>query len=128
MPAGLDDLAEEAVRLAEEACALTGLTAPEMIATLAAAYAETDKIPQAIKASKATFVIWTSKTHLGSGVPREIRIGRRSKVPDILLLEEGVDAPDEYKGSDSEWTRFSRNNAPALFAKVIRSYREMDGT
>ena len=39
----------EAVRLAEQACGLTGRTAPEMLATLAAAYAETDKVPQAIK-------------------------------------------------------------------------------
>jgi hypothetical protein len=39
----------EAVRLAEQACGLTNRTAPEMLATLAAAYAETARIPEAIK-------------------------------------------------------------------------------
>ena len=38
----------EAVRLAEHACALTGRTAPEVLATLAAAYAESGRIPEAI--------------------------------------------------------------------------------
>jgi tetratricopeptide (TPR) repeat protein len=40
---------QEAIRLAEKACGLTGSPAPQMLATLAAAYAETDKIPQAVK-------------------------------------------------------------------------------
>ena len=40
-----------AVRLAEHACALTSRAAPE-VAALAAAYAETDKIPQAIKTAE----------------------------------------------------------------------------
>lgn len=84
-----------------------------------------EKIPQAITASKAAFVLWTSKTPLGTGVQKEIKICRKSKVPDILLIEEGVDPPAEYQGSDIEWTRFARNNAPVVFANVIQSYREM---
>jgi Flp pilus assembly protein TadD len=39
----------EAVRLAEHASALTGRTDPKMLAALAAAYAETARIPEAIK-------------------------------------------------------------------------------
>jgi Flp pilus assembly protein TadD len=42
----------EAVRLAEHACALTGRTAPEMLATLAAAYAESGKVSEAIKVAE----------------------------------------------------------------------------
>jgi tetratricopeptide (TPR) repeat protein len=39
----------EAVRLAERACALAGRTAPEMLAALAAAYAEAGRFSEAIK-------------------------------------------------------------------------------
>lgn len=83
-----------------------------------------EKIPQAIKASKATFVIWTSEAPFGKGVRREIKISRRNGVPDILLLEEGVKPPLEHKGTDLEWTPFTRDNAAAVFANVLRSYRE----
>ena len=38
----------EAVRLAEHACALAGRTAPEMLAALAAAYAESGRVSEAI--------------------------------------------------------------------------------
>lgn len=42
----------EAVRLAEHACALAGRTAPEMLATLAAAYAESGRVSEAIKVAE----------------------------------------------------------------------------
>jgi tetratricopeptide (TPR) repeat protein len=42
----------EAVRLAEHACALAGRTAPEMLAALAAAYAESGRFSEAIKAAE----------------------------------------------------------------------------
>ncbi len=44
----------EAVRLAERACALAGRTAPEMLAALAAAYAEAGRFPEAIKVAEET--------------------------------------------------------------------------
>jgi tetratricopeptide (TPR) repeat protein len=42
----------EAVRLAEHACALAGRTAPEMLAALAAAYAESGRFSEAIKVAE----------------------------------------------------------------------------
>jgi tetratricopeptide (TPR) repeat protein len=42
----------EAVRLAEHACVLAGRTAPEMLATLAAAYAESGRFSEAIKVAE----------------------------------------------------------------------------
>jgi hypothetical protein len=84
------------------------------------------KIPQAIKSSKAAFVIWTSKTHLGAGVRKEIGICGRNNVPIVLLLEDGVNPPAEHK-PDEEWTPFTRDNSALVFANVIRSYREMQG-
>jgi tetratricopeptide (TPR) repeat protein len=42
----------EAVRLAEHACALTNRTAPEMLATLAAAYAESGRVSEAINVAE----------------------------------------------------------------------------
>jgi tetratricopeptide (TPR) repeat protein len=59
----------EAVRLAERACALEGRTAPAMLATLAAAYAESGRFSEAIK------------------VAEEARV-RSSGNPDILNLTE----------------------------------------
>jgi hypothetical protein len=84
-----------------------------------------DKIPQAIKNSKAAFVIWTSKTALGKGVKREIKLCRANGIPDILLLEEGVAPPSEHKATDLEWTPFAIAQAAIVFANAIRSYREM---
>jgi Flp pilus assembly protein TadD len=42
----------EAVRLAEHACALTARTAPEMLATLAASYAESGRISEAVNVAE----------------------------------------------------------------------------
>jgi tetratricopeptide (TPR) repeat protein len=42
----------EAVRVAEHACALAGRTGPEMLATLAAAYAESGRVSEAIKVAE----------------------------------------------------------------------------
>ena len=42
----------EAVRLAQQACALTDYQIPEMLGTLAAAYAEADRFPEAIEAAQ----------------------------------------------------------------------------
>jgi tetratricopeptide (TPR) repeat protein len=42
----------EAVRLAEHACAVAGRTAPEMLAALAAAYAESGRLSEAIKVAE----------------------------------------------------------------------------
>jgi hypothetical protein len=84
-----------------------------------------EKIPQAIRNSKAAFVIWTSKAALGKGVEREIRLCRTNKIPDILLLEEGVSPPSAHKATDLEWTPFKITEAAIVFANAIRSYREM---
>lgn len=59
----------EAVRLAEHACALTGRAVPEMLATLAAAYAESGRIPEAVS------------------VAEEAR-ARSSSNPDVMKLTE----------------------------------------
>ena len=42
----------EAVRLAEHACAVTGRRNPELLDTLAAAYAEAGRLPEAINAAQ----------------------------------------------------------------------------
>ena len=85
-----------------------------------------EKIPQHIRSSKATFVIWTTNTALGPGVQKEIKISRKIGVPDVLLLEDGIPVPSLYKAkfADYEHVRFHRSSAAVMFATALQKYRE----
>jgi hypothetical protein len=82
-----------------------------------------EKIPNAIRSSKAMFAIWTRCTPFGQGVRKELKICREAGIRVIPLLENGVPRPDEYDAS-VEFTHFDRNSAPTVFAKVVRTFRE----
>ncbi len=76
-----------------------------------------EKIPPAIKGSKLCFVLWTGKTEFGEGVRREIAIARETKVRVIPLVETTAPIPREFQ-LDVEWTRFTRDSAPATFSQT----------
>lgn len=81
------------------------------------------KIPPAIKASKALFVIWTENTPFGEGVQREISIARKAGIREVPLIEKQAPVPQEYNNLESEITWFDRLSAPAVFEKTIKAFR-----
>lgn len=81
-----------------------------------------EKIENALKASKAALIIWTSRTQMGSGVEREIELCKKFGIPWVLLIEEGVELPPFYD-TDIEYQSFNRANPAPAFSKVLTTRR-----
>jgi adenylate kinase family enzyme len=82
------------------------------------------RIEPAIKNSACAFVIWTRRTDWGTGVEDEIDLCRKYNVPEILLLENGLDIPKMYKGTTIEYRRFDPENPASDFVKAISAKRQ----
>ena len=82
------------------------------------------KIENALKASKAAIIIWTSRTQMGPGVQREIELCKTLGVPLVLLIDEGVEIPEAYSAS-VEYQNFKRSNPATAFSKVLTTRRQV---
>lgn len=83
-----------------------------------------EKIVPALESSNVVCYLWTSNTPNATGVLREIEIARNAKIPEVLLIENGVAFPEAQFLKDSEYTRFSRENLIEDFAKVLSALRQ----
>jgi hypothetical protein len=86
------------------------------------------RIEPELRTSDAAAIIWTSFTAWGDGVQREVRLAREFGVPEVLMLEEGLDVPEEYAGSDIEYLRFDRENPAPGFLKMLTARRNLHRT
>jgi len=69
-----------AVQLAERACKVTGYTNPVLLSTLAAAYAEVGKFPEAVQtATKALGLVMPEDKLLAQGIRRQLQLYRDGK-------------------------------------------------
>jgi hypothetical protein len=84
-----------------------------------------DRIETALKASCAAVILWTSRTQWGTGVEREIELCRSSGIPDVLLIEEGLEPPEAYRGTDIEYQPFNQLNMAIAFSRVISTRRRV---
>lgn len=82
------------------------------------------KIPEAIKASKFIFVVWTRNTPKGSGVKREIKIARENGIAIAPLLEKRAKNPGLF-GRNIEWERFDAVDPDPVFSEVVAARRQM---
>jgi hypothetical protein len=82
-----------------------------------------NRIEDAIIQSKMAFVIWGSRTEWGTGVQREIELCIRHKVPMVLLLQNGLDVPEQFRDRDREYLRFDPDNPSEAFATAVESVK-----
>lgn len=80
-------------------------------------------IEPVLRGSDAAFVIWTEKTVWGKGVEREIGICREAGIPEILLLQSDLEAPDLYDDTPVEYVRFDPHNPGPTFADAVNALR-----
>lgn len=83
-----------------------------------------EKIPPAIKESRCMFVIWTRNSAKGTGVKREIKIARSSKIDIVPLLDRGTTDPKLF-GAGVEYTQFDADDADVAFADFVAARRDM---
>lgn len=81
------------------------------------------RIEEAIKKSKAAFIIWGSRTEWGTGVQREVAMCRRHGVEEVLLLHRNIEVPELFKPTKKEYLRFDPDNPREAFAKAVESTR-----
>jgi hypothetical protein len=84
-----------------------------------------DRIEPALRGSLAVLVLWTKHTQWGDGVQREVELCRAHGIQDILLIENGLDLPLAYKGTESEYRRFDYDDPFEPFSKVITIRRKL---
>ncbi len=82
-----------------------------------------NRIEEAIKRSKAVFVIWGNRTEWGTGVQREVELCRKHGVQEILLLDWNLDTPEMFKGTSIEYSRFDPDSPNDSFAKAVDATR-----
>jgi hypothetical protein len=83
-----------------------------------------DKIENALRNSKAVIGIWTTRTQMGQGVEREIELCKRFRIPMVLLIDQDVEVPEQFK-TDIEYQTFNRNNPASAFSQVLTTRREV---
>ena len=83
-----------------------------------------DKIERAIKASVATFVIWTKNTPWGRGVEREVALSRSCRVPVVLLIERDVALRTLFNDS-VEYQPFELENTVPSFSAAVTARRKI---
>jgi len=83
------------------------------------------RIEPELRTSIAASIIWTGHTAWGDGVQREVKLARQYAIPDVLLLEDRLDLPEEYKGTGIEYVRFDPHNPAPAFSKIVTSLRRL---
>ena len=83
------------------------------------------RIEPELHSSAAAAIIWTSHTEWGEGVQKEVKLARKHKIPDILLLEDRLDPPKEYTGTEIEYLRFDPHNPAPVFSKMLTARRNI---
>jgi hypothetical protein len=68
--------------------------------------------------------VWALRTEWGDGVGKEIELCRKHNVRELLLIEEGVDLPELYKGTKTTYKRFDPSDPAKAFSEAIRSLHE----
>ena len=82
------------------------------------------RIARAIGSSKSVMVIWTTRTEWGGGVRREVGLARGKKLHEALLIDESLQLPDLYQGTEMEYQYFNPDIPAAAFGKAITSFRK----
>jgi hypothetical protein len=84
-----------------------------------------ERIEPILQASVADLVLWTKYTIWGDGVPREIDLCRKHQIPEVLLIQEGLELPESYRGTAIEYKSFDPDDPHKTFSKVIASLRKV---
>jgi len=82
------------------------------------------RITRAIASSKSVMVVWTARTEWGGGVRREVRLARKKKLQEILLIQKGLQLPDIYQGTEIEYQPFDADIPAPAFGQAVSSFRE----
>jgi hypothetical protein len=81
-----------------------------------------DEIEQLIASCHTIFIIWAQRTDWGEGVEREMHIGRRRKLREVLIIDQGVEVPPGVRTSIAH-TRFDAQDPTPAFADAVSSVR-----
>ncbi len=84
-----------------------------------------DRIEPELKKSMSALILWTKHTQWGTGVQHEIELCRNCGIPDILIIEQNLELPDSYKGTEIEYQRFNPDDPLKAFVKVITTQRKL---
>lgn len=79
------------------------------------------RIDALIKGSHSAFIVWALRTDWGDGVTTEIELCRKHKVREILLIEEGVELPDAYRGTNRAYQKFDPADPASAISKAVSS-------
>jgi hypothetical protein len=83
------------------------------------------RIEPELRRSDSAAIIWTCHTEWGDGVQREVKLARQFGIPDVLLLEDRLDLPEEYRGTGIEYLRFDPHNPAPAFSKMLTARRQL---
>jgi hypothetical protein len=86
-----------------------------------------NRIEEAVKRSRAGFIIWSKSTEWGTGVQREVQLYRNYHVREVLLLERHLTVPELFKDTvlDVEYSRFNADDPSQSFDAAVASVRRM---
>ncbi len=84
-----------------------------------------DRIEPELRSSEAVLVLWTKHTQWGGGVQHEVELCRNSDIPDVLLIQKGLELPEAYVNTEKEYVRFDIDDPLEDFARVISAQRKI---
>jgi hypothetical protein len=84
-----------------------------------------EKIEPELRSSEAVLVLWTKHTQWGGGVQHEVELCRNFGISDILLIQQGLELPEAYAGTEKEYIRFDLDEPQEDFARVISAQRKI---
>ncbi len=84
-----------------------------------------ERIEPELKTSTCALILWTKYTNWGTGVPHEVKLCREYNIPDVLIIQDGLELPEAYKGTGIEYQRFNPNDPLTAFAQVITTQRKL---
>lgn len=85
-------------------------------------------IEASIKEAHSAFIVWALRTDWGQGVGKEIELCRKHKVREVLLIEEGIELPAPYKGTQRAYRRFDPTDPASALSEAVSSvYAQVTG-
>lgn len=84
-----------------------------------------DRIEPRLAESEAVAFIWTEHTEWGHGVRREIELCKSKGIQYVLLIQQDLEPPQEFKGTDIEYQRFDPEDPLESFSNAVTALREI---
>jgi hypothetical protein len=84
-----------------------------------------DSIELRLLESVAVAFIWTEHTEWGDGVEREIALCQANGMQHVLLIQQGVEIPPQFKGTPIEYQPFDPEDPLEAYAQAITGLRRI---